>query len=55
MYESGVSPIARIILILTVCALAVLLILSSSGCACKCAHAEEWQIETTTGAKHSFF
>ena len=55
MYESGASPLARIILILSVILLGVLFILSGSGCACGCAHAEEVQIITQAGKTHSFF
>ena len=53
MYDSGVSVVARIILVVLVVLLGILFILSSSGC--NCAHAEELQITTQNGLTHSFF
>ena len=55
MYESGVSPLARLLLVGLVILLGVVLILAGSGCSCKCAHAEELKIVTQTGLKHHFF
>lgn len=55
MYESGVSPLARLILVLSVLLLGALFILSGTGCACKCAHAEQVQISTQDGQVHHFF
>ena len=54
MYDSGVSKIARIILVLLGVGLGVLFIFAS-GCACHTADAAELEITTQAGLTHAFF
>ena len=55
MYESGVSKVARILVVLLAILLGIIFIMTSG---CSCANAAEQQeviIESLSGAEHLFF